>query len=492
MFSIDFLLIDSNNSYKFFNKMFYSKFIIYNQLVKHCINLLQKLKFDSYYQSLLTEYKCSDDKSKKAIAEDLNDYRAFLGLSKSGLEFYVKSIQKKYKKYISSQQAQCIVSDIYNGVEKCIYNGAKLHYKKFNDFHSVSAKSLTNGITGLDLADNKVFFNKFCASFIFKDYDMNYINQCFENDVKFCRLIRKPFNSGFRYYIQMVFEGIPPLKYTKGIGDAGIDDGVSTVAAVTDSKCILKDLAPNVNHYNNQIIKLQKAMDRSLRFNNPDCYNDDGTIKKGAKLIKSKNYIKLLKRFKSLHRKRTAYIDCCHFKIIKDIIEDSNRIFYEKMNFKALQKRAKETKKNDYTSTIKTKKGESKEICKFKRKKRFGKSLNNKSPASFITKLKNKADFYCIPFIPINTKTYKASQYNHFSDTYIKKKLKDRWNYFNNGDIIQRDLYSAFLIKNPEFDFKNADRIKCIITYNAFKDNHDKCIKEIKLKEVNRPSCFGF
>ena len=30
--------------------------------------------------------------------------------------------------------------------------------------------------------------------------------------------------------------------------------------------------------------------------------NDDGSIKKGAKLIKSKNYIKLLKRFKSFHR----------------------------------------------------------------------------------------------------------------------------------------------------------------------------------------------
>ena len=53
---------------------------------------------------------------------------------------------------------------------------------------------------------------------------------------------------------------------------------------------------------------------------------------------------------------------------IKDIIEDSNRIFYEEMNFKALQKRAKDTKKNDYTSTIKTKKGEVREICKFKKK----------------------------------------------------------------------------------------------------------------------------
>ena len=74
----------------------------------------------------------------------------------------------------------------------------------------------------------------------------------------------------------------------------------------------------------------------------------------------------------------------------------------------------------------------------------------------------------------------------------FKKKLKDRWNYFNNGDIIQRDLYSAFLIKNPEFDFKNADRIKCIISYNAFKENHNKCIKEIKSTKINRPACFGF
>ena len=39
---------------------------------------------------------------------------------------------------------------------------------------------------------------------------------------------------------------------------------------------------------------------------------------------------------------------------------------------------------------------------------------------------------------------------------------------------------------------KNADRIKCIITYNAFKDNHNKCIEEIKLTKVNRPACFGF
>ena len=51
----------------------------------------------------------------------------------------------------------------------------------------------------------------------------------------------------------------------------------------------------------------------------------------------------------------------------------------------------------------------------------------------------------------VNTQTFKASQYNHFTDEYIKKELSNRWNNFD-GIKVQRDLYSAFLLKNSKKD----------------------------------------
>ena len=55
------------------------------------------------------------------------------------------------------------------------------------------------------------------------------------------------------------------------------------------------------------------------------------------------------------------------------IISLGNNIFVEQMNFSGLQKRAKNTEKNN--------KG------KFKRKKRFGKSLANRAPAMLLPEL---------------------------------------------------------------------------------------------------------
>ena len=58
--------------------------------------------------------------------------------------------------------------------------------------------------------------------------------------------------------------------------------------------------------------------------------------------------------------------------------------------------------------------------------------------------------------------------------------------------IIQRDLYSAFLIANSRTDLLAADRNKCILNFKEFEKNHNKCIEEIMKKETKRISSFGF
>lgn len=118
-------------------------------------------------------------------------------------------------------------------------------------------------------------------------------------------------------------------------------------------------------------------------------------------------------------------------------------------------------------------------MIKFNKKKRFGKSLANKAPSTLLTILDNKLKFDGEVLKKIDTYSVKASQYNHFTNEYIKKSLNDRWNKFECGDI-QRDLYSAFLIMNVDDGLKAINRELCFETFNNFKKLHDIEIDRIK------------
>jgi hypothetical protein len=138
------------------------------------------------------------------------------------------------------------------------------------------------------------------------------------------------------------------------------------------------------------------------------------------------------------------------------------------MQFSGLQKRSKKTTVN--------KNG------KFNNKKRFGKSLANKAPAMLIEIINRKLSYNGLEILKINTQKVKASQYNHFTDEYNKKELKDRW---NNDIEVQRDCYSAFLIMNVKNDLETIDRELCNGTYDNFKILHDKEINRLKEMKSN-------
>jgi len=128
------------------------------------------------------------------------------------------------------------------------------------------------------------------------------------------------------------------------------------------------------------------------------------------------------------------------------------------MNYKALQKRSKETKIND--------KG------KILSKKRFGKSLGNKAPSMFLDILERKLNWYGKPLNRINIWTAKASQYDHSEDTCKKKKLSQRWTIVD-GNIVQRDMYSSFLIMNVTDDMQTIDKARCDATFENFIKLHN-------------------
>ena len=159
------------------------------------------------------------------------------------------------------------------------------------------------------------------------------------------------------------------------------------------------------------------------------------------------------------------------------ILSLGKEIYVEEMNFKGLQGRAKETKKD--------KNG------RFARKKRFGKSIANRAPAMFIAILEQKSRSAGGELYKVNTRTFKASQFDHTSGEYKKKTLGQRWNHLKNGDKIQRDLYSAFLLMNSAPSLAETDVDRCIKTYPKFQTLHEMELTRLLAEDKKHISSMG-
>ena len=125
-------------------------------------------------------------------------------------------------------------------------------------------------------------------------------------------------------------------------------------------------------------------------------------------------------------------------------------------------------------------------LFRSKKKKRFGKSLSIHSPSQFISILKRKANYYNYEIDEVNT-TVKASQYNHITKEYKKKKLNERKCIIGEYEI-QRDLYSAFLLMNTNDNIIQQEL--CEKSFNNFVILHN--IEIERLKKQKNISCIGY
>lgn len=234
-----------------------------------------------------------------------------------------------------------------------------------------------------------------------------------------------------------------------------------SVAIVSKNVTKLLELTDKAQGQENKKRLLLRKLDRSRRAMNPENYNPDGTVVVGRKLWKkSKRYLKPQYKLKALMRKQKDTRKYQHECLANYVASLGNVAYVEDMNFRALQRRSKET--------TKTKTG------RYRCKKRFGKSLANRAPAMFLEILSRK-----INVVKINTVEAKASQYNHVTHEYKKKTLSERWAVV--GDCkIQRDLYSAFLIMNISEDLKTFSEEKCNHRFNNFVELHNLEIDRLR------------
>ncbi len=445
---------------------------------------------------------------------------------KSNLSSQLKAMQDEYsvswdycwkamipiaKKYaLPSVFVRTRTEDIWRGIVKVLYeDGKMIHFQKRGNLPILRAKEIVRAITVKNI-DGKLVFS--CGGITFSpiikdrfhhdevDAVLHYLDNSEEIDAKAIKLFKETgcvtdtyhpcyaalkcetIRGKHRVFIHLTIEGKAKPKFNKdgsyrhkyGTGIVGCDIGTQTIAYTSAEGCGLKNLAERGNAISKseRLEKLlMRKLDRSRRKMNPQNFNEDGTVRKGfKKWTISKNYIRERKKLHELHRKNSINR---HLAIREDVnhIRSLGDVFItEPANAKKLMLKTKKTTVNEKTGKI-------------NRKKRFGKSIRNRCPGYFQSHVKEVflltgGKYFEVPY------DYRASQYDHTNGEYVKRKLSLRMFSLSDGTIVQRDLYSSFLLYNASFDDTGQlilDGMKCIDSFPAIEKLHDEEIERTRL-----------
>ena len=479
-----------------------------NELVGLMRKNYEQLMRTKRYRKLLKLYGSTEDKKKrKYFADQLNEMQKQYNVTWDFCRRLMIYIGKKYN--VNAVFALTKAEDIWRGMEKCLYgNGNILHFSKYGDLPCIRAKQMNRGIP-ISVKDNKLQFklgrtvfgikindrfqtdevnaildylaepetmnNKAVQILLDKAYCIDTYRPCYAT------LVPKLIRGKYRVYLHLTIEGRAKPKYDSsgnprhkyGRGMIGADIGTQTVAYTSDTEVGLKNLSERDRSIqkSERLERLYyRAMDRSRRATNSQNYNEDGTIKKGRKTWRYSNHYKKLKekhselcRINAINRQLAINEDANYLRSLGDVF------ITEPKNAGKLMKRAKETTVNS--------KG------KFNKKKRFGKSIKNRCPSGFQATVEEKFKTTGGTYIEVPN-DYRASQYDHTADEYIKKKLSDRMYHLSDGTLVQRDWYSSFLLYCYDYRTKNIDRDRCILEFEECYSKEEALIERIKANRI--------
>ena len=462
------LLLDlKSNDYRTVEKSMNVANSIYNDMLSEGKKRINRLRADERYWKLIKDYNDAKehnekrskikDRAKKAkvpvidtkpISASINNMVKSYGLTDPDFKIFLRDRRHTVPSYkiLTAIEVQVIATHVFNTIENVLKFKSKIKNLKFKSKYKDSSFRNDQNSTGLRLVNSKS--DKYAYKLILGNkHEINIKRNAFTTyqqncmlraeKIKYVQIQKSKIKGQFRYYLVIYLQGTPPTKHSVGTGVVGCDNGVSTLAYVSDSKLELVDLVPEkCLRIEEGIKRLNKQISRKFRLLNPQCFNEKNEVIKGQKMTnRSNNLTKLMNRVQKKQRKMQIYRNELQNKVCNKLLSQGNIIQLEKMNVKALQKRSKNIRINPKTNRPYS-------------KKRFGKSILKASPSSLVTLLKNKAASRGATVIEINTKNTKPSQYNHILNKDIKKSLNIRiYNLSDEYPNVQRDLYSAILNK---------------------------------------------
>ena len=246
---------------------------------------------------------------------------------------------------------------------------------------------------------------------------------------KFVRIVRRKIGNRNRFYVQLVCEGTPyrKLRHTLGEGRVGLDLGPSSIAIVSEKEAHLRPFCPEVVTPSRQLRRLDRKLDRQRRANNPINYTERGQVKPGKHHWHvSKRQRATQHQRRDLHRRLAATRKRSQHQLAHEVLALGKTVALEKLSYRGWQKR-------------------------------YGKSILNRAPGTFVARLTYLAESAGGQIIAINARRAKLSQ-TCVCGAVKKKPLSQRWHSCPCGVSAQRDLFSAFLAQfvAPDTSLLNA------------------------------------
>lgn len=371
-------------------------------------------------------------------------------------------------KLLDSVMTRGVCESIWQKVDKFLFHkGKELRFRKLNDCKSI----VCNDKGGIEFVGDAIQLPGrgraqksrlvIPVQLTGREYERKALEN-WEERILSRKLIRIPWKKGWLYKVQLTFDGSPPKetnedgdpKHKLGKGRVGIDINEYCVAVVGEHGAVLHELAKDSYAPWKKLQEIGQRMEKSRRASNPEMYDSDGQYVRADILAKnhpecvkvitkedgtkryirlwkfSKNYLRLSQQWRFLWGRFTRSKENQHKALANLIMSMGNEFYTEKMNWSQLQRR----KKFDPDSPN-------------ERLKQYGKAHVNKSPGGFAKILKDKIEQNGGVFEEVDTVACKASQYDHSTQTYVKHGVDERTKYVG-GELVQRDLYSAFLLQN--------------------------------------------
>ena len=279
------LCFDRNNPVLVLEKLCHSATSLYNCCLNECLRRLHSYERDPEYHKLKKEYR----KAKKArhslkpFKERFNIIAEKHGYTTNQLEKFLNEVRKSHFPNFGSAECQALAKRAFAAVEKVrMGKASRVRFHAMRDGTSFEGKA-SNSKLHYSRKTGCVHYGSYVFRLKIKPDDQ-YAMLCLMDDVKYVRVLKRIIRSKTRWYAQLILKGIPPCnqrhKTTYGVGSAGIDPGISTMAFVSNEDARLYELAPGIAENEAEIRRVNRAMDRSRRANNPQNYNSDGTLKK--------------------------------------------------------------------------------------------------------------------------------------------------------------------------------------------------------------------
>ena len=436
---------------------------LYNAGLGECLNRLALIQQSKEYQEIIKLPKTIDGEPNKERTKAFKQLNTDFKFTEYDLHSYVATIRNSWlKEHININIAQKIATRAFKAVQKKAFGIAKnVRFKGRNQFDSLEGKDNKQGL----IFRNNVLFWSGLEIPCIVDEDNELISYGLQHRVKYCRLVRRKLNGRNRFYVQLILEGTPYQNPTHAVGteEIGLDVGVGTIAIVGDTKAELKQFCSELMPMQKEKRVLQRKQDRSRRANNPENYNENGTVKKGKrKWKKSNRYLKTSNELAEAERKLAAHRKSLHGRDINQIIAIGMRIQTEDVSYKAWQKM-------------------------------FGKSIQVRAPSMFMSSLKRKAENAGGYLDEFATQTTKLSQMCHICEEAKKKPLSQRWHECCNIRM-QRDMYSAFLAKCVDVNTNSLDTARARMLWQGLEPVLSAAVSRAKQTAIGgrNPASFGF